>query len=41
MISRSCTLISRQVQRAAEAAAADIEWSEEGSIEDEGEGEIV
>ena len=31
----------KEVQRAAEAAAADIEWSEEDEIQDEGDGEMI
>ena len=30
-----------EVQRAADAAADDVEWDEEGEIEDEGEGEMI
>jgi ubiquitin-like modifier-activating enzyme ATG7 len=30
-----------EVQRVAEAAAADVEWDEEGEIEEEGEGEMI
>ena len=31
----------KEVQRAAEAAAADIEWSEEDEIQEEGDGEMI
>ncbi len=32
---------TRQVQKAAEKALADMDWSDEGDPEEEGEGEIV
>lgn len=30
-----------EVQRKADAAAAELDWSDEGEVEDEGEGELI